>query len=335
MPPHPEFRSISLDAMRSGLLALVDGFRRDEIDSIQARHLASMRYPLLGDAEDASSRALHARAVTPCSSEELRSLVTSGTKALQRNPYFVEWVDGHLTTAYAFDTSRMHKWRDALVYAALLERVTGFCLESGDHLEALLAHLARVRRTLNWRRHSPPFLTLKLHSVVPAMHAFAKAMREGHIDPSFGRWTVAVNILEAVVADGLGGLRGNAALGWSLAKTLHTEAYMLADGVSVGLRFPDEKRWADLYQIWNLCFVLRFPECHIVIPKLLIPSVADYAEAPGTYMQRRSIALVQQVHFAAFRRADRLPLIEPVQCSAALRRAFDRFNRRHARSFAG
>ena len=102
-------------------------------------------------------------------------------------------------------------------------------------------------------------------------------------DKSFG---LRLNIAEASLADEVKGNFANASAGRTLIVN-PIEAINVEDGV-VKQYFPDG--WAELYETWNLAFVIgNLPNLDMILPKLLIPSVID--ASPEDYLFYRGVSL--------------------------------------------
>lgn len=70
---------------------------------------------------------------------------------------------------------------------------------------------------------------------------------------------------------------------------------------SVKIRPDLPKEWADLYTVWNFAFCSSAKTFPVVVMKLLIPAVNDYASDPQAYMNHRVIALYLHFQFSIFR----------------------------------
>ncbi len=120
-----------------------------------------------------------------------------------------------------------------------------------------------------------------------------------------------VNILEAVVTDYISGFRDNAKAGLTLAfhktgskhhdpRTGCGPSTWSDDKRAISMSMPMTKEWCDLYQTWNMAFVSTLKDFPYIIPKLLIPQVADYQGVPTSYMYKRILALYLCLNHASF-----------------------------------
>lgn len=129
------------------------------------------------------------------------------------------------------------------------------------------------------------------------------------LDSDCCKYVLPLNILEATLTDTFNGNFNNAYAGWILAKnrpggeidavTGAGPATFSSDGKAISLHMPFEKKWADLYTVWNLGFALRY-KAFPYLTKLLIPQVNDYEKAPGEYMYNRVLALYTTLNFMCF-----------------------------------
>ncbi|MDO5520969.1 MAG: hypothetical protein Q4G58_10800 [bacterium] len=200
---------------------------------------------------------------------------------------------------------------DVVAYSLMLDNLTSLCLEDWHILEYLYKHLRSCRKELGSFKELPLFHKIKLISVELPIKNYLECHRTGNIKPTSGGIAVAINILEATWTDYKSGIRDNAKAGWVLAKnkcgakqkdpkTGVGPSGWSKDGKYIQRVYPHGRNWADLYQVWNLCFCTRFKDFVYVIPKLLIPSVANYKDHPSNYIYQRAIALYIYLNWSSF-----------------------------------
>lgn len=146
-------------------------------------------------------------------------------------------------------------------------------------------------------------------------HVLCAALAHMRAPSSHGAWAcflsaAPLNILEAIGADLVlavfgpsGSRRGhlaNARAGLALVRNGPHSAgpAQFADtGDLIAINPRAVKAWADPYAAWNMCFVTLVGKWPYFLTKLVIPSVNDYVEDPGTYINRRALAL--EIHLYA------------------------------------
>ena len=163
----------------------------------------------------------------------------------------------------------------------------------------------------------PLFHKIKLLSIVPVIKGYIADHRDistgkckRNIDDGLGPLALQLNILEATASDLLIKNNDNAKTGWILAMnkaggkpdpaTGAGPTVWSDDKKAVCLCMPLPKKWADLYQTWNMAFVSKMSDYPYILPKLLIPQVADYKNNPTKYLYNRSIALYLYLNYSCF-----------------------------------
>jgi hypothetical protein len=91
--------------------------------------------------------------------------------------------------------------------------------------------------------------------------------------------------------------------------------------------------WVSLYTSWNLAFVLGdLDDLHMLVPKLLIPSVLS--ATPANYMSTRTLALWLAGNSFIFRRLDGVEASPQPANHADMTRVLGEINAPHARELA-
>jgi hypothetical protein len=269
------------------------------------------RSSLAAGSEDAGCRALSDCLARAPDRAEFRALIRDAHAALATNPYLHAYLDalaGHEAPRFrrrvALEGRRV--LADVLAYALVLERLTRTLAADPRALRALIHHFDAARAELAWRRHVPIFLALKFRSVEHPLRRLLERVERGEVEADFGNWTLAINIAEASAFDLLAGRRGNAAVGRLLARSSAGRASFDAEQGIVTWSRPAAKAWSDLYTVWDIEFIVgAYANFPYVLAKLLIPAVADYAEAPERFIYDRILALYLQVNWGIFLRCER------------------------------
>ncbi|MBF0443108.1 MAG: hypothetical protein HQK54_14465, partial [Oligoflexales bacterium] len=159
-----------------------------------------------------------------------------------------------------------------------------------------------------------------------------------------------LNIEEALVKDLTEGRRDNALAAYALERDLFFRApdYLFEDQAVLPEHCHDEvhrrfllknqnnihdvsgitEAWVQLYQSWNLAFVLgSLDDLPFVLPKLLIPSLLDI-EAKN-YLYTRGLSLWLVVHSFLFRRIEGVAQVQGPDGKEDMARIWGRINREY------
>lgn len=158
------------------------------------------------------------------------------------------------------------------------------------------------------------FELVKLPSIEAPIKKIIGFFRTGQLDPKFAKGFLTMNISEAMAADVWMRNFDNARAGWPLAMNQAGEELdprlqtgpttFTADGKRLEIRLALPKKWADLYQVWNMAFVSQSSDSVLWLTKLLIPQVSDYSNYPTEYIYRRALALYATMHYMILGRLD-------------------------------
>lgn len=246
---------------------------------------------------------------TNASVQSLRALIDESTFNIEQNPYMHKF----LLEAEKSDLSEFHQKiesnksfiPDVLTYAMALENFTKASIEDVNLFEEAF----NVWDSEGLLRKSPKYGLLgiiKYYSVRQAASDIIKVIKKGTVSQDFVRYLLPINILEAAMYECWNGNLDNYKVGRTLAenppggkynpRTGSGPARISEIGQLIELHCPFPKEWADLYQAWNLAFVLTL-NMPISIPKLLIPTVSGYQQAPQHYMHKRVIALYTSYNY--------------------------------------
>jgi len=203
---------------------------------------------------------------------------------------------------------------DLVAHAEVLDRLTTVMIEDYRVSEACRAHWYRVGDSNpRFRKAQGIAGRIKTISVNLGIDKINKIHRQNRVGPHALTFLLSLNILEAVVYDfhlavsGPGGTRkghlANARAGLALVfRGLHHAGptRISANGKLIEIQPKNVKEWDDLYATWNMSFVTLSGTWPYWIAKLVIPSVNDYASDPGSYINRRAMALEIQLYANGF-----------------------------------
>jgi hypothetical protein len=171
--------------------------------------------------------------------------------------------------------------------------------------------------------------------------------------------TIQLNILEAGNEEYLRGFKDNAFVAYALQKGCQIEETIeykvgavvpnsyesqmlinpfafeikeLTDRNNMHPQYHFSKEWVDLYESWNMCFVLSdLHDIHLILPKLFIPSQID--AKPYDYIFNRALSLDCVINFYLFRLFDNVPHVEsPAKCSE-IAKLWGTINKQHCIRF--
>ncbi len=252
---------------------------------------------------------------------ELGAFARRVADGVQQNPYLVHAIDAMAAAALPARTDMFHSevdnvLADVATWALALDRLTAAMHEDWRVLAACRDAWKAARAREPLRRHASAFERAKVASLDVAF-GYTLAFHQGRpIPPRYARWMLPLNIVEAILDDVRKGHADNARSALPLvAAAPGTRRHDAATGAgptgwsddqrAILYRMPLPRQWADLYGTWNLAFVAGFPDMAYLIPKLIIPQVAQYQSTPEAYIYKRSLALYAAAHFVLFRRLDR------------------------------
>lgn len=89
------------------------------------------------------------------------------------------------------------------------------------------------------------------------------------------------------------------------------------------------KEWVDLYESWNMAFVVsQLDDLHLILPKLFIPSQIDCK--PEEYLFNRTMALNNVVNFNLFRKLDHVVAVPAPENRRDIAQTWGAINKQHA-----
>lgn len=142
-----------------------------------------------------------------------------------------------------------------------------------------------------------------------------------------------LNISEATIADTLQCNFSNAYVGRTLLSSRIQSLFKCTEG-PLYQHFESDS-WSPLYETWNLAFVLgNLENLHIVLPKLLIPSVID--ATPDEYLFYRGISLWVTINlYLLHNMHHKEPVILPEEIKIPLVEIWGEVNTRYAEDMGG
>ncbi len=161
---------------------------------------------------------------------------------------------------------------------------------------------------------------------------------------------IQLNILEAGNEEYLRGFKDNAFVAFALQKGCQIEetieykvgavvpnsceSQMLINPFEINMHpeYHFSKEWVDLYESWNMCFILSdMHDLHLILPKLFIPSQID--AKPHDYIFTRALSLDCVINFYLFRLFDKVPHVEsPAKCSE-IAKLWGAINKQHCNRY--
>ena len=256
--------------------------------------------------------------------ERSRDFVDTMALLAERNPYLKGFLEQAQHTTFKNISKKVagegaQLLPDIVAYAQVLDRLTKATHDNPKILQQCVDIFKRERKQIKLFKHESLFRKIKLLSVEKPivesiiLQSYTTRMvreRAGHV-------AAFVNIMEATLADVIEGNIDNAKVGWILAthkpgskkynpRTGAGPSVWADDAKTILLRPPLPKEWADLYQTWNMAFVAQSQSFPYLIPKLLIPQVADYQDNPAQYLHKRVLALYICLNYLIFDCAKRM-----------------------------
>jgi hypothetical protein len=250
--------------------------------------------------------------------KSVNTFINKTVKAASQNPYLINFVNKVKHEDCQYLASKVKEEGNivlpkSVALAIALDNLTREQLKSTELLISVfnLFREARKNEKIGFKELGL-FRWAKLSTVEAPIEKFIEFRKSGVVDPTFTRYFLPVNILEAMAADVFLGNFSNAKSAWPLVK--HSPAATSVcdpvlgtgpttwtpDGKSLMVRTALPKEWADLYTTWNGAFVGQFETSPFVLTKLFIPVVNDYQDHPEQYIVARVFALNSYLHYSVF-----------------------------------
>ena len=261
--------------------------------------------------------------------KKTKEFVDEMSRIAEKNPYLMNFLKK--AQGYSFnklsekvDSEGNKVIPDAVAFAIVLERLTKAMYNNPKIIEKSIEVFGKAREKEGAFKQLPFFHKIKLLSVeLPMKKTYMKAHRTGIVPPKSGSIAIPLNILEATISDYLSGYKNNASTGWTLAvnrpgskeydpRTGAGPSGWSDDKKAITRSMPLPKEWADLYQTWNMSFVSKIQDFPYIVPKLLIPQVANYEKKPTEYIYNRAIALYIYLNHASFDYVEKIKNNEPI-----------------------
>ena len=234
-------------------------------------------------------------------------------------------------------------------HALVLDALVALMVEDPELSIALRRHLYRAREATGvtlGRIHEMTglFGVLKVLSIdlcfkelfgVPLGIERFRSMETLPIDGFLSFWSgVALNISEATVTELFGGSYDNAVVGLCLAAARPSAGSLVGANKEICLRYP--AGWSSLYETWNLLFMVSHVAApHLLIAKLLVPSVTSADEDKFIYRRLLALWLTIQSYILVRHRTDagEVDLALDPAWLEDVKRTWGRINREHAGRF--
>jgi hypothetical protein len=257
--------------------------------------------------------------------DSISDLIDKMVAAAEKNIYLMTFLDQAASNPERYQAllDKIKKegsnvFPKVIAYSYALENLVKSMRNDWQLLESCMKIWDEEMKGINLNKYlTPIFGPIKYHSVKRPMKQIVNFHKTGNVDPKFLNFMLPLNILEATVTDIVRKHGDNAKAGWNL--TTRTpgidncgegldcgEARFSDDGKAVLISYLLPTKWNDLYQTWNLAFVSHYAEFPYLMPKLLIPQVANYYDSPQEYIYNRGIGLYAFLHFTIFNQIDRI-----------------------------
>ena len=147
---------------------------------------------------------------------------------------------------------------------------------------------------------------------------------------AWGKSGVPLNITEAMVTEAFGQAYDNALAAFRLAVRTPKESRLGGENRELLMKYP--QGWTELYQSWNLLFVLsNLEDPQLLVPKLLVPSLTS-ADSES-YIYRRTLALWITIQTYLFTKHEGTPgpelELDPARVAEA-KQLWGRINRKYS-----
>lgn len=174
-----------------------------------------------------------------------------------------------------------------------------------------------------------------------------------HFPESMNHAAIQLNILEAGTEEYLRGFKNNAFVAYALKKGCQlkekieypkgsvfplshienlkpaqskTSQKLNSDNVHPEYEFS--KAWVDLYESWNMSFVVSdLHDLHLILPKLFIPSQID--AKPKDFIFNRGLSLDTAINFYLFRVFDNIEHVKQPEKSREIAQLWGAINKQH------
>lgn len=242
------------------------------------------------------------------SAATLDDFVDATVAAIRDNSYLVAIIDS-LDPAELGDLTDKAGDPDTLLalvtFAWCLEQLTRVTRDDWMVIRALQNFWSLNRDRENLQPHYNLFEKAKILTLEKGNVKKFAYVENNEIPPTFGKWFLRINILEAVLEDMRLGFRDNAVAGVPLMmNTSDGQSTISPDQNIVVYSVILPEPWNNLYTAWNLGFTSHYENFPFFFIKLLIPQVNTYRDKPKEYMANRSNALYIYANYVGYERKD-------------------------------
>lgn len=190
---------------------------------------------------------------------------------------------------------------DVVAFTITLQLLTRAMYLNPNLVVSLVNYFKKLRNSPGVFTYSSFFHKLKLASIEKSIKLNMRSFDTGNVHAKKGSWMLPLNILEACIDDYYDGFKDNAKTCNPLIRNrpgFREDRYTGAgptrwseDKMVICFAMTLPRQWTDLNQTWNMAFISKIPRFLYLLPKLLIPQVADYHDKPMEYIENRVYAL--------------------------------------------
>lgn len=249
--------------------------------------------------------------------QKSKAFVDNMGMVAEKNPYLMHFFDEIINEKFPELSKKVQMegkdvFPDVVALSNVYECLTKAMYNDPKLLEICIDIFDKERKKTNSLKNMSLFHKVKFASVdYPIKNIVVNTHKKGAVDPKATRFFLPLNILEASLADFITGHNKNALTGITLAKnrpgakevdtrTGEGPTKLADDKKAIEVSAPLPRKWADLYQSWNMAFMSQAGLFPYYLPKLSIPQVADYQKKPKEYMYNRIIALYLFLNYSEF-----------------------------------
>ena len=222
-------------------------------------------------------------------------------KNVYLNNFLEEYKDEDLSISEKLNNKDNVMILEIVAFSIVLQQLTMAIYLNSGLMVLLVDHFKKLRAKSNVFKYVGFFHKMKMLSVEKSITTRMASFNTGIVHPKIGRLLLPTNILEACLDDYFDGFKDNANASRPLITNrpgASEDRYTGAgpsrwseDKKVICYALPLPQKWNELYLTWNMAFISKFPRFLYMLPKLLIPQVADYHAKPMEFMSNRVYAL--------------------------------------------
>jgi|TARA_B110000196_G_scaffold139071_1_gene120570 hypothetical protein len=225
-------------------------------------------------------------------------------KCVHSNSVLSDWVNSSPSRKCIKDISNVKILKslltESIAFGIALEKLTTAIHSHPELLHLIVKHYEKGRSKIPIIKRVN-LAQIKYYSVAFAVkNIFINIIKNNKYSILLMKVVLMINILEVSLYELTKFHFKNSLTGMSLAT--ETIKSVKHENNDILIDFENTQKWIDLYQSWDMAFVLGLNNFHLAIMKLLIPSVADYKNCPNCYLYKRVIALYLYINYAEYKR---------------------------------